>query len=238
MEDRKMKRTILLFLTVIIILSLCAISYAEKGKHVAKDGAQMQTDTPATPTRMPPENETTILLDFDDNEGETPEMQMMIDETPVTVTWEENESVAALKELAQNGLTIQMNAPRDPLCVLMIRQVIQSDRCENIHDNRIRFGCNHAVRFVRRERGCVTGFAQSLAPVRHNDLRGSPDYIRHLDMVMVVKGNHMAGVRKRPLHHHNFRRISNNPALKGFLSVPELLIIWKKLTEHRNHVLT
>ena len=37
-----MKRTILLFLTVIIILSLCAISYAEKGKHVAKDGAQMQ----------------------------------------------------------------------------------------------------------------------------------------------------------------------------------------------------
>ena len=35
-------------------------------------------------------------------------MQMKINDTPVTVTWEENESVDALKELAQNGLTIRM----------------------------------------------------------------------------------------------------------------------------------
>lgn len=212
-----MQRTISLFLTVIMILSLCATSYAEDGKLVAKDGAQSKTNS-AMPTRMPPENGTKILLHFDDtvipavlndsetaqaliaklpytqhmsryshdfcgvtealpyseedehygwlngdidyatdapyftilfedqdqseiygsqvnigvitcplediaalngsydvlieldeNEGEAPEMQMKIDETPVTVTWEENESVAALKELAQNGLTIQMS---------------------------------------------------------------------------------------------------------------------------------
>ena len=36
-------------------------------------------------------------------------MQMKINDTPVTVTWEENESVDALKELAQNGLTIRMS---------------------------------------------------------------------------------------------------------------------------------
>ena len=36
-------------------------------------------------------------------------MQMKINDTPVTVTWEENESVDALKELAQNGLTIKMS---------------------------------------------------------------------------------------------------------------------------------
>ena len=33
-------------------------------------------------------------------------MQMKINDTPVTVTWEENESVDALKELAQNGESI------------------------------------------------------------------------------------------------------------------------------------
>ena len=36
-------------------------------------------------------------------------MQMKINDTPVTVVWEDNESVAALKELAANGLTIQMS---------------------------------------------------------------------------------------------------------------------------------
>ncbi len=37
------------------------------------------------------------------------QMKMKIGDTPVEVTWESNESVEALKELAQNGLTIQMS---------------------------------------------------------------------------------------------------------------------------------
>ena len=36
-------------------------------------------------------------------------MQMKINDTPVTVAWEDNESVSALKELAANDLTIQMS---------------------------------------------------------------------------------------------------------------------------------
>ena len=37
------------------------------------------------------------------------DMQMMIGETPVTVAWESNESVEALKTLAEEGLRIDMS---------------------------------------------------------------------------------------------------------------------------------
>ena len=37
------------------------------------------------------------------------DMQMMIGETPVTVVWENNESVVALKTLAEEGLRIDMS---------------------------------------------------------------------------------------------------------------------------------
>ncbi len=37
------------------------------------------------------------------------DMQMMIGETPVTVVWEDNASVEALKTLAVEGLTIEMS---------------------------------------------------------------------------------------------------------------------------------
>ena len=37
------------------------------------------------------------------------DMQMMIGETPVTVVWENNESVEALRTLAAEGLTIEMS---------------------------------------------------------------------------------------------------------------------------------
>ena len=37
------------------------------------------------------------------------DMQMMIGETPVTVAWEDNASVEALKTLAVEGLTIEMS---------------------------------------------------------------------------------------------------------------------------------
>ena len=37
------------------------------------------------------------------------DMQMIIGETPVTVAWEDNESVEALKMLAGEGLTVEMS---------------------------------------------------------------------------------------------------------------------------------
>ena len=214
-----MKRTMMMILVILIMLSVCMTVSAESGQRVAKEGAQMQTDDPTMPTRLPPENGTKILLHFGDtvipgvlNDSETAQaliaklpytqhmsryshdfcgvtedlpyneeeehygwlngdidyatdapyftilfedqdeseiygsqvnigvitcpladiaalngsydvlieldeseeeeetmMQMKINNTPVTVAWENNESVAALKELAANGLTIQMS---------------------------------------------------------------------------------------------------------------------------------
>ena len=213
-----MKRIMMILLAILMMLSLCLTASAETGKRVAKDGAQMQTEDPTMPTRLPPENGTKILLHFgdtvipgvlndsetaqaliaklpytkhmiryshdfcgvtedlpyneeeehygwlngdidyatdapyftilfedqdeseiygsqvnigvitcpladiaalngsfdvlielDESEEEASMMQMKIGDTPVTVAWEENESVAALKELAANGLTIQMS---------------------------------------------------------------------------------------------------------------------------------
>ena len=43
-----------------------------------------------------------------DSEG-APTMKMFINETPVSVEWEDNESVSALRELAAQGLTIRMS---------------------------------------------------------------------------------------------------------------------------------
>ena len=213
-----MKRIMMILLAILMMLSLCLTASAETDKRVAKDGAQMQTEDPTMPTRLPPENGTKILLHFgdtvipgvlndsetaqaliaklpytqhmsryshdfcgvtedlpyneeeehygwlngdidyaidapyftilfedqdeseiygsqvnigvitcpladiaalngsfdvlielDESEEEASMMQMKIGDTPVTVAWEENESVAALKELAANGLTIQMS---------------------------------------------------------------------------------------------------------------------------------
>ena len=50
-----------------------------------------------------------VLIELDESEGEETMMEMKIGDTPVTVDWEENESVEALKSLAENGLTIDMS---------------------------------------------------------------------------------------------------------------------------------
>ena len=212
-----MKKTASLLLAVLMLLSACLSASADTGRRTAKDGAQMQTDDPAMPTRLPPENGTKILLHFGDtvipgvlNDSETAQaliarlpctqrmsryshdfcgvtenlpyheedvhngwlngdidyavdapyftilfedqdrsesfgnqvnlgviacplaeiaalngsydvlieldeseekavMQMKINDTPVAVAWEDNESVAALQELAQSGLRIEMS---------------------------------------------------------------------------------------------------------------------------------
>ncbi len=80
-------------LTFLMIISQCFTAAAESGNRTAKDNAQMQADTPGTSTRPAPENM----------------MKMMIGDTPVTVEWEDNESVEALKELAAEGLTLKMS---------------------------------------------------------------------------------------------------------------------------------
>ena len=49
-----------------------------------------------------------IAEDMTTEEGDN-DMQMMIGETPVTVAWEDNASVEALRVLAAEGLTIEMS---------------------------------------------------------------------------------------------------------------------------------
>ena len=44
-----------------------------------------------------------------EEEGEGTMMHMMVGDTPVTVAWEDNESVKALQALAEEGLTIEMS---------------------------------------------------------------------------------------------------------------------------------
>ena len=61
-----MKRTMMMILVILMMLSVCMTASAESGKRVAKDGAQMQTDDSTMPTRLPPENGTKILLHFGD----------------------------------------------------------------------------------------------------------------------------------------------------------------------------
>jgi len=51
---------------------------------------------------------TVIAEDITTEEGEN-DMQMMIGETPVTVAWEDNASVEALKALAAEGIAIEMS---------------------------------------------------------------------------------------------------------------------------------
>ena len=84
-----MKRMLLILLAIMMMSSLTFTASAENGRRVAKDGAQMQTDDPAMPTRLPPENGTKILLHFGDtvipgvlNDSET--AQALIAKLPYT----------------------------------------------------------------------------------------------------------------------------------------------------------
>lgn len=62
-----MKRIFTMLIALMLVMSLCLSSaFAETEKRVAKEDAEMQTDDPTMPTRLPPENGTKILLHFGD----------------------------------------------------------------------------------------------------------------------------------------------------------------------------
>ena len=85
-----MKRFYNILLVSLLVLSLALTAALAEGDHrVAKDGAQMQTDDPAMPTRIPMEGGTKILLHFGDtvipgvlNDSET--AQALIAKLPYT----------------------------------------------------------------------------------------------------------------------------------------------------------
>ena len=86
-----MKHILMILLAVLVALSGCTAVSPESGKPAAKDGDDILTE--------PDKSE----------EEQTSMMKMKINGTPVTVTWEDNESAAALKELAAGGLEIRMS---------------------------------------------------------------------------------------------------------------------------------
>ena len=87
-----MKHILMILLAVLVTLSGCTAVSPESGKPAAKDGGG------------------DILIEPDESEEEQMSMmRMKINGTPVTVAWEDNESAAALKELAAGGLEIRMS---------------------------------------------------------------------------------------------------------------------------------
>ncbi len=87
-----MKHILMILLAVLVTLSGCTAVSPESGERAAKDGGD------------------DILTEPDESEEEqTSMMRMKINGTPVTVAWEDNESAAALKELAAGGLEIRMS---------------------------------------------------------------------------------------------------------------------------------
>ena len=87
-----MKHILMILLAVLVTLSGCTAVSPESGKPAAQDGGD------------------DILTEPDESEEEQMSMmRMKINGTPVTVAWEDNESAAALKELAAGGLEIRMS---------------------------------------------------------------------------------------------------------------------------------
>ena len=95
----------ILSLIIIIIAVLCIGCGSAQGTEAAvPEPQQSPAMTPAaeaSAAEQPQENKT--------ESEETETMQMKIGETDVEVVWEDNESAAALKELARDGLIIQMS---------------------------------------------------------------------------------------------------------------------------------
>ena len=87
-----MKHILMILLAVLVALSGCTAVSPESGEPAGKDGGG------------------DILTEPDESEEEQMSMmRMKINGTPVTVAWEDNESAAALKELAAGGLEIRMS---------------------------------------------------------------------------------------------------------------------------------
>lgn len=99
------KRLILLSLICSVLLSACGSS----STHPDANTAQTPNAASASvPTQVPAVMESTESTQIE-NEGET-ELKLLIGETEVAVQWEDNESVAALRELAADEpLTIAMS---------------------------------------------------------------------------------------------------------------------------------
>ena len=98
-------KPILSLILIVIISSLCIGCGSAQSQATSVPEAERRSE--AAPTEEAPES--ALMQDSKAESEETETMRMKIGETDVEVMWEDNESVAALKELAQDGLHIQMS---------------------------------------------------------------------------------------------------------------------------------
>ena len=120
-----MKRIVVILLTAVLLLSLVGCSAggpkAESSTQTPAEESTSVPDTdPGTESDAGEERETPVAEETaaqteesNTNEEDTPmktNLTMIIDTTPVAVSWEDNQSVQALVEIAQEDpITIQMS---------------------------------------------------------------------------------------------------------------------------------
>ncbi len=112
-----MKAALAIYIVLTLLLPGCALS-GVKGEAAAaaageiRDGAQAQgEDAPSQSEEVPAESGEAAARGAEEHaqEDEEMELKLTIADTPVSVEWQDNESVKALKELAKEGpLTVEM----------------------------------------------------------------------------------------------------------------------------------
>ena len=101
MINQASTKPILHLILIVVIAALCIGCGSAQSQTASVPEAET---APAEAAAMPGQPQENSM----EKEG-TETMRMKIGETDVEVVWEDNESVAALKELARDGLNIQMS---------------------------------------------------------------------------------------------------------------------------------
>ena len=95
-------------LTLLLIITMAALCIGCcSAQSLAISASEREQHPEAAPTEEAPVTEQPQVNKAESEDAET--MRMKIGETNVEIAWEDNESVAALKELARDGLHIQMS---------------------------------------------------------------------------------------------------------------------------------
>ena len=95
-------------LSLLLIITMAALCIGcGSAKSAATSAPEPEQSPEVTPTEEMPVMEQAKDSKAESEDAET--MRMKINETDVEVAWEDNESVEALKELARDGLHIQMS---------------------------------------------------------------------------------------------------------------------------------
>ena len=97
---------------IIFLLLICSMLLSACGRGIVQSGTETMLPTEASPAVVPTQESATAKSPeiMQSQAEEESDMRLMIDNQEVSVIWEDNESVDALRELAQSKpLTISMS---------------------------------------------------------------------------------------------------------------------------------